>query len=91
MGRKRIPIEYEIEGDNCHICVSHTPNEKGYMTTRNSGRIIPLHKYVYEKHNNCSVLKRVGRERIYVRRTCGTRDCINPEHLIVCVNGRVDK
>ena len=61
-------------------CVDHgrKGNEDGYTKARHEGTTTNLHRVIYAKHHNLSLLELKG---IVIRHRCDNSRCINPDHL----------
>lgn len=69
-------ILYKIDENGCWICTSHAPGLDGYCATSFKGKLIKMHRYMYEKY------KGKIPEGLLLRHKCDVRNCINPDHLI---------
>lgn len=70
-------IDYDINSNGCWIVTSHKPNNNGYAPIRIEGKIVLIHRYIYETANGP-----IPKDMI-VRHKCDTRLCCNPDHLII--------
>ena len=71
----RKPIQYYINENNCHICISHFINHKGYPTINDKGYLQTIPRYLYIlKYGNVP-------DNIVIRHKCDNPLCINLEHL----------
>jgi len=69
------PIDFTETYNGCRECTSHCCNSEGYTVIRRSGKLVALHRRVYEgKHHRLKPGEKVTH-------TCGNRKCCNPEHL----------
>lgn len=75
----RIPIEYVVDDNGCHICTSHS---KGI---RLKGKSVNLHHYVYR-----TKIGEVPEGKIVVRK-CGNEKCINVDHLTLITREELAK
>ena len=71
----RKQIEYYIDSNGCHICISHR-KENGYPIYAVKGKNSSLSRFMYIKHKGP-----VG-EGLCIRHTCDNKSCINPDHLL---------
>lgn len=78
-GHKRVQkkIEYTIDSNGCHVCVSHYKNESGYITIKRDGVLQYLHRYMYSLYHG------ELDEGEVIRHSCDNPSCINIDHLEV--------
>lgn len=48
-GRKPKILTFTLNANGCRICVSHKPNNDGYVIVRIGGKKESLHRYVFEE------------------------------------------
>jgi hypothetical protein len=70
-------IEYEVDGNGCWNCTSHSPDSSGYSRAVINGKRLRLSRYMYEQKHGCIP------EGMVVRHKCDNPRCINPDHLEV--------
>jgi len=69
------PIDFTDTVNGCRECISHCCNSEGYTVVRHHGKLIGLHRRIYEgKHRRL----RPGEKVVHL---CGNRRCCNPAHL----------
>lgn len=71
------PIEYYIDKNGCHICISHHKDNWGYPLCKRKGINTHISRHIY------SMLRGSIPEGMIVRHTCDNPSCINPEHLLL--------
>ena len=71
----RKSIEWVVNENNCFECISHHKNKDGYSKIKINGKMVFLHRYIYEE---CFGF--IPNDMI-VRHKCDNPSCINPEHL----------
>ncbi len=68
-------IEYEVDGNGCHICTSHRCGLHGYPRFNRNGNVVRIKNYLMaKKHGEIP-------KGIWILHTCDNRLCINIEHL----------
>lgn len=72
----RRKIEYVIDKNGCHICISHSISGN-YAQVKRNGKTLRVHRYVYELNHG-----KVSND-IVIRHKCDNTLCINVEHLEV--------
>lgn len=75
--QRRKPIEFIEDSNGCFLCISHAKRSDGYISYQFNGKMVPLHRYMYEE---CFGKVPDG---FVVMHKCDVRDCVNPEHLMV--------
>src|SRR5208282_1213430 len=79
MGNKytRKKIEYTINENGCHICISHCLNKKGYPVIKRNKKMLKISRYLWEQKNGLIP------EGICVLHKCDTPACINVDHFFL--------
>jgi|SRR5208282_1825407 len=70
-------IEFVVNENGCHICISHRLNGNGYPTIKRNYRTIIMSRYLWEQKNGSIP------EDINVLHKCDTPACINLEHFFL--------
>jgi hypothetical protein len=73
----RVDFHTEIAENGCHLFTGHR-NRDGYGRIRYLGKLVFVHRKVWEKHNGRTIP-----ESMCVCHTCDTPNCINPQHLFL--------
>lgn len=70
--RYKTPVQFNLDSNGCHNCISHKLNDSGYPANGEG----PLHRVLYQK--------KFGKleTSVVVRHKCDNRLCINLDHLI---------
>lgn len=64
--------------DSCWFWQGYTSKQTGYGSLHLSReKVVYAHRYAYELHNGTIP------NNLIVRHTCDTRNCVNPDHLIL--------
>jgi DNA-binding XRE family transcriptional regulator len=74
-------IEWVTNEKGCHLVTSHKPNKDGYIRKRINGKLVMLHRHVWELKNN-AIPK--GMEILH---SCDNPSCINIDHLSLGTHG----
>jgi hypothetical protein len=69
------PIQYKVDENGCHTCISHYTRNDGYISVKIKGKNIRVHRLVYELHNG-----KID-NGLVVMHTCDNPSCINPNHM----------
>ena len=70
-------LKYYITSNGCWVCTSHCKTSGGYPHFHRNGKLVQIHRYMYEKY------KESIPGRMLVLHSCDNRQCINPDHLRV--------
>ena len=74
-GRKE--IQWTLNENGCHICISHSKDHEGYAKQNVKGQTRLIHRYIYEqKYGEIP-------NGLCVCHKCDTPACINPDHLFL--------
>ena len=71
-----VAIEYFINENGCHICVSHALDKDGYPRVHRFGKDRRMSRYVWQITNGCEIPK-----GMLIMHTCDNPNCVNPDHL----------
>ena len=74
---KQKEIKYEIDNNDCWICISHWKDKYVYPEVRRNGKKGRMHRYIYTQY------KGEIPNNLCVRHMCDNPECINPDHLIL--------
>jgi hypothetical protein len=72
---KRKPIEWEIDGNNCYNCTSHSMDKGGYPKIKIMSKVVLMNRFIYAECFGDIP------EGMLIRHKCDNPSCINPEHL----------
>jgi len=75
MPRPQKQIEYRVNENGCHICISHYIDPFGYPKFKRNGKDWIMSRYIYTQ-NFGEIPK-----GLVIRHKCDNTGCINPEHL----------
>jgi len=70
-------IEYIINENGCHICISHNLSKAGYPWLKRNGKVRPMSNYIWEDKNGLIP------KGIQILHKCDTPACINVEHFFL--------
>ena len=79
-GKNVKDIAYTINGNNCHICISHKSSHKNKITPviKRHGKVTLLYKYIYLLETGTTIPPDSK-----ITHTCNNLTCINPDHFKV--------
>jgi hypothetical protein len=77
---KKGSILIKKESNNCFTCVSHYKNLRGYYTIGRRGKVLQLHRYIYQVYK---IKDGEIPEGYLIRHACDNTSCVNPEHLLL--------
>lgn len=69
------PIQYKVDENGCHICISHYTRNDGYISVKIKGKNVRVHRLVYE--SNYGAIE----SGLVVMHKCDNPSCINPSHM----------
>ena len=73
-GSRRRQIQYYIDDNGCHICISHARNRDGYPVLWANGHGNNMHRVLYEE--------KYGKlYDLLARHKCDVPACINLDHI----------
>jgi len=76
INRQASPIVYTINGNGCHICISHSQARGGYPRLKRGGKYLRMSRYAWSLANEKPVP-----EGMMILHSCDNPNCINPDHL----------
>ncbi|UGO50823.1 endonuclease [Bacillus phage vB_BanS_Sophrita] len=74
-------IEYIINENDCHICISHSCNEKGYPMKNVNGKNTTMIRYLWLLHTGIKL-----KSNEFCCHKCDNPQCININHLFIGSN-----
>ena len=69
------PIEYYVNENGCHICISHRNDGSGYHSIYRNGKNTKVHRVVWENKNGLIP------DGLFVLHSCDNPECCNLDHL----------
>lgn len=70
-------IDFKVDEKNCHICISHRPNTKGYPTIKRFGKRYLMSRFLWEQKYGPIP------EGMCILHLCDTPMCINTDHFFL--------
>lgn len=69
-------IQYSIDANGCHICISHAFDKDGYVRVHRHGKDLRGSRYIWSEVNDAQIP-----EGMVIMHSCDNPRCINPDHL----------
>jgi hypothetical protein len=71
------PLQYYINEHGCFECISHSKNEKGYISMKINNKQTKIHRHIYE-----SLIGKIPKGLIIMHK-CDNPACLNVDHYQV--------
>jgi DNA-binding transcriptional regulator YiaG len=75
MARQARKVEWIVNRNGCHICISHAPNKNGYPTKKHNGKTVSIFRHLYQEKNGKLP------SDVFLLHSCDNRLCIALHHL----------